>query len=190
MKHSHPRCWREPENKAAQWGRALAPAQSQLPRKQSPQWEGQEPSRLRAASAPDKELEAVVLIGLGQQGRKPTSGGGGGRKSHFSSESSKFSSSPSYSPLPSQLRFPAGLTPWKSPSTPSFSGFGALPPVLMQRCWWLQAQGNTGPRRNAAFQTLETALFPLSQYTVGGRRCCPVGGLPHFCPVITAHNPR
>lgn len=86
------------------------------------------------------------------------------KKSHFSSESSKFSYSPSYSSLPPKLRFPAGLTPWKSPSTHSFSGFNA-PPVLMQCCGWLKVQGDSGPRV-LRHSLPDTGDSPVSSITV------------------------
>lgn len=63
--------------------------------------QGWEQSGLGAVSAPGKELEAVGLMGLGQQGRKSASGVGGEKKSHFISEAVSFlCNSPSYSSCP------------------------------------------------------------------------------------------
>jgi len=63
----------------------------------------------------------------------------GKKKSHLSSESTEFSYSLSCSSLHRQLRFPAGFTPWKSPS--------ALFPKasVLSQCWH-HAQGDSGPR--------------------------------------------
>lgn len=94
----------------------------------------------------DKEPEAAILIGLGQQGRKTASDGGRKKKSHFSSESSKFSYSPGSSSLPPQPSFPAGLTSRRPPSTHAFSGFAFSSFSANVTLRTAEVQGDSGSR--------------------------------------------
>lgn len=124
-------------------------------------------------SATDKEPEAVILIGLGQQGRKTASGGKKKRRATLGVKAVSFLTARVIPPFPPKLRFPAGLTPWKSPSTHSFSGFSA-PPVLMQCCGWLKVQGDSGPRV-LKHSLPDTGYSPVSSITVhsGWERMLP-----------------
>lgn len=106
------------------------------------------------------------------------------KKSHCSRESCEFASSLSYSPLPCTAEISSRFDPLKItvhtrfPRLRCFLSVNTKFMVILAHVF-----------QNTFFQTLATTLFPLSQYTVGGRRCCPVGGLLYLCHSVTAHSP-
>lgn len=97
-------------------------------------------------SAPGKELEALGLMGLGQQGRKSASGVGEKKKnSHFTSEALSFlCNSLSYSPCPhsgdfqQEISFPAWEISIQAPQ-------GSVPPRINTVLWVTGSSGDSGP---------------------------------------------